>query len=480
MEIDGEVVEDSAWLRKKDDHAHINLAELDAAIRGISLAVNWGLKEIVLMSDSATVVKWLTNSITNLQTIKCNGMAELLVKRRIGIFKEMIETMNLSIKIRLIPSAQNKADALTRVPVKWKETRVNNSLVAAVNPTHLSTSQIEDIVKQVHDQHHFGVNRTAFFVHQKLPSVSKSIIRKVVKQCRECLSIDPSTEKIKRGILSKSETWSRLALDVTHYGNKKFLTIVDCGPSRFAIWKEINSEEATMITRNMEAVFRERGAPDEVLCDNGKSFRSVSFFDLCEKWAIRIHFRAAYQPSGNGIVERNHRTIKRISARANIHPLEAVFWYNAAPKSGEDQESCPANMIFKYKWKEKRKENFEEQPPTKESKFKVGDRVFVKLSGATCSTRWEEGEITRINSRWNVDVNGTPRHVSHIRQLPSNIDISSSSEDSSEEENETGESNDDENVPPMQSPPSPPSPPPPSRRYPLRVRRRPDRLIENC
>ena len=31
LEIDGSVVEDAAWLRKKHDAAHINVAELDAA-----------------------------------------------------------------------------------------------------------------------------------------------------------------------------------------------------------------------------------------------------------------------------------------------------------------------------------------------------------------------------------------------------------------------------------------------------------------
>ena len=34
LEIDGDVVEDASWLRKCDDGAHINVAELDAVLRG--------------------------------------------------------------------------------------------------------------------------------------------------------------------------------------------------------------------------------------------------------------------------------------------------------------------------------------------------------------------------------------------------------------------------------------------------------------
>lgn len=56
MEIGGVVMEDGAWLRKADDHAHINVAELEAVLKGINLCLKWGLKEITVRTDSATVV----------------------------------------------------------------------------------------------------------------------------------------------------------------------------------------------------------------------------------------------------------------------------------------------------------------------------------------------------------------------------------------------------------------------------------------
>ena len=68
--------------------------------------------------------------------------------------------------------------------------------------------------------------------------------------------------------------WERLSCDVTHYGAKKFLTIVDCEPSRFAIWRLIRTEDAEVITRQFEQIFREWGAPKELLLDNGATFRS--------------------------------------------------------------------------------------------------------------------------------------------------------------------------------------------------------------
>ena len=51
LQIDGHVVEDCAWLRR--DVAHINVAKLEAAIKGISLALKWRVQELQLMTDSA-------------------------------------------------------------------------------------------------------------------------------------------------------------------------------------------------------------------------------------------------------------------------------------------------------------------------------------------------------------------------------------------------------------------------------------------
>ena len=43
LEIGEVVAEDAAWLRKKDNHGHINIAELEAVVRGVNLALKWGL-----------------------------------------------------------------------------------------------------------------------------------------------------------------------------------------------------------------------------------------------------------------------------------------------------------------------------------------------------------------------------------------------------------------------------------------------------
>lgn len=39
LEVDGKVIEDACWLQQ-DEGSHINLAELDAAVRSINLAIS--------------------------------------------------------------------------------------------------------------------------------------------------------------------------------------------------------------------------------------------------------------------------------------------------------------------------------------------------------------------------------------------------------------------------------------------------------
>ena len=45
VEIGGKMVEDASWIRKQNDSGHINLAELDAVVKGVSLAIKYGLEK---------------------------------------------------------------------------------------------------------------------------------------------------------------------------------------------------------------------------------------------------------------------------------------------------------------------------------------------------------------------------------------------------------------------------------------------------
>ena len=47
--------------------------------------------------------------------------------------------------------------------------------------------------------------------------------------------------------------------------------------------------------------------------------------------------------------------------------------------------------------------------------YNEGDQVVVKPPNARCDTKWSKGKVTKVNSSWNVEVDGMPRHVQDVR-----------------------------------------------------------------
>ena len=167
-----------------------------------------------------------------------------------------------------------------------------------------------------------------------------------------------------------------------------YLSMVDCGPGRFAIWKRIRGETAEVISTVLEEVFStvleevflERGPVTDVLMDNGRAFLSATLKEMLDKWGVKCFFRAAYRLSSNGIVERHHRTIKVLTERSRISLQEAMSWYNLSPKTGLKVDSVPQNAIFKYEWRHPCDVPLATEQG--EATVQIGDKVWVKpLSG---------------------------------------------------------------------------------------------------
>ena len=407
VEIGGGVVEDAAWLRKKDDFKHINVAELESALKGVNLGLQWGLKEIKLMTDSVTVCEWIKTTLSEERKIKTKGAAEVLIKRRLGVLKSLVEELDLVIEVICVASASNKADKLTRVKREW--------LHAKDIPVSVCAVSLVD-VKTLHEQHHFGVERTWYLARQVDPSVTKETVKRVVRECERCQSIDPASVHHETGELGVDTNWKRLAIDVSHYRGLPYLTMVDCGPGRFAIWRELRNETAHSICKEIEQVFRERGAVDELLMDNATAFRSVEMGDLLRRWKTMPFYRAAYRASGNGIVERNHRTIKTIAERGQVSPTEAVFWYNMAPRNGQKDLTIPHRSVFSYCWRHPEVEPVSDDGSV-HPVVNVGDEVWVKPPSSRCTSHWSKGIVSGVNSNNNIEVDGMPRHVLDLRPV---------------------------------------------------------------
>jgi len=422
LEVDGNIVEDGSWLRPKNDSSHINRVELDAAIKGLNLAVKWGKRKFNLKVDSKAVFGWLKSVIDKTHNVKTHALYELVIRRRLDYVSELIEQENLNLSVELVTSAKNIADSLTRLPSNWP----------IENPVNILTDVVD-----IHNRAHLGIERTMQLCEEKLGSqVSRSIVENVVKNCEKCSRFDPSVNfRWERGHITSNEVWQFVATDITHVNSVPFLTTIDIYTG-FTIWKRMRNESANEVSMYWSQIIAEYGPPEKILSDNGSVFRSRHMTDLCRNWEVDQIFSAAYRPKGNGVIERVHRTIKRSVGRTKRSVEEAVFWYNNT--SGKVGIS-PYELMFGYK---SRKPNVSkcrlraEKVPSRntdvdndysdveKNPFVVGDKVYLKPSNSRCDVEWSGPHVvTKLLSRVSCEINddGIARHVSHLRLVPGSL-----------------------------------------------------------
>lgn len=249
IEVNGEVIEDACWLRRNESF-HINLAELDAVIKGLNLVICWKFKKLILKTDSLTVYHWLDDALSGRSRVKTKAASEMLIRRRLETFTAIVNEYSLCLIIQLVPSTSNRADELTRVPKKWLS-RANDDELCTV----AATVSDQDIANIHTTSGHPGVRRTMYFCRRLYPTVRRKHVRDVVRNCRQCQSIDPAPARWQKGELGVSDIWARVSMDTCHVGNQLYLTLIDCGPTRYAIWKRLRRQDSSSIIEQLEPVF---------------------------------------------------------------------------------------------------------------------------------------------------------------------------------------------------------------------------------
>ena len=291
------------------------------------------------MSDALTGRVWLTTKAST----------EMLIWQWFATLTETIKEYNLSVDIALVKSAVNWTDALTRVLQHWLTAAWKESEPLQLPCTASELSMDLKQIMSIHEQcGHPRIKRMLYFLKMVNPAVKKADVRMVVQRCQVCQSINPATVQRQKGNLSATHVWNRLGIDVKHVGSQLYLTVIDYGPSRFAIWWLQHWQDTTTIICQMESIFYNGGPPVKILTDNGATFSSEEFSQFLRKWGVWIRFQCAYVPAGNGIVERSHQSIKVIAARKQCWIPEAVYWYNVMLKDGVSPTTAPANMGHTY------------------------------------------------------------------------------------------------------------------------------------
>ena len=172
--------------------------------------------------------------------MRTKAACEMLIRRRLNTLKDLVEEYHLTMDVTLVPSTLNLADRLTRVPQRWFDAMKRGNrpepLIGATQVDELNADQILTIHR---NSGHSGVQCTTYFFRKVCPPTTKAAVKSAIQSCEECQSIDPAPIHWQKGKLEVSENWQRRGMDITHYGACHFLTLTDCGPSHFSVWKQL-------------------------------------------------------------------------------------------------------------------------------------------------------------------------------------------------------------------------------------------------
>ena len=101
VEVDGNVIEDATWLRA-EDASHINMAELDAMIKGVNMALEWQMKILHLRTDSLTVFHWISDTLRGKARLRTKASSEMLIRRRVGTCNALLDEYGLTVDVKFV------------------------------------------------------------------------------------------------------------------------------------------------------------------------------------------------------------------------------------------------------------------------------------------------------------------------------------------------------------------------------------------
>ena len=150
-----------------------------------------------------------------------------------------------------------------------------------------------------------------------------------VKECITCqrYKSHPGLQQQWQEMPPVHKPLERLGIDITDMvaGTHNFryvLTVVD-HYSRFVKFFPLKNKNTNTVVEELGRYVADFGAPKAILSDNGGEFVSRQYQDFCRRHHITYYYTTPYNPRGNGITERLHRSLKTIlSTLCQGYPLK--------------------------------------------------------------------------------------------------------------------------------------------------------------
>jgi hypothetical protein len=185
-------------------------------------------------------------------------------------------------------------------------------------PTNLRKKVFEELHENELSAH-LGFEKTYHKINSRFywKNMSKEI-KNWIKHCTLCQMISIPNHQDEIGYINSIpvlEPWHTIGMDIvgplptSNRGNKYILTMMDYltkWPEAFAI---PDQKTETIAKIFVEEIYCRQGAPVKIITDMGTNFMSGFFQDVCRILKIEKIHTTAYNPRGNGLVERFNKTL---------------------------------------------------------------------------------------------------------------------------------------------------------------------------
>ena len=151
------------------------------------------VEALYVRTNSLTVYHWILNARSGKVRLKTKASSEMLIRRRVDTIKALVDEYGIALDIKLVRSECNRAVVLIRVSQKWlgNPNECEKPIVAVCGGTIESLS--DERIARIHEETGYhGIKRTLYFSRKLSPAVTRKDVRRVVKACQVCQSIDPA------------------------------------------------------------------------------------------------------------------------------------------------------------------------------------------------------------------------------------------------------------------------------------------------
>lgn len=209
------------------------------------------------------------------------------------------------------------------VTIKRKKWTLQHGRIASKDGKYVVPKR--DLFKTLSEAHsaiaHRGRDKTEHYIRESYAEISQEVITLFVSLCKLHQQQRSVTDHVKKPVikpLAADGFLKHVEIDLIDFRNLP----CSCNPkhnwvlhvvdhfSKFSWLHPLQSKETEQVVKSLQEQFYLFGFPTILHSDNGKEFQSHKMNEFCSRNKIKQVYGAPRTPTTQGLVERNHRTIK--------------------------------------------------------------------------------------------------------------------------------------------------------------------------